>query len=60
MELIDLWVSIEQVLTPEEFTLFGLTYGGFKQWEIAQHIGITQQAVSYRLKKIRKKLQCCL
>lgn len=55
---IDLWVSIEQILTPEEFRVFEMRYR-FKmnQKQIAGEIGITQQAASKRMKKIKERLR---
>ena len=41
MELIDLWVSIEQVLTPEEFRLFEMRYKwGMTFQKIGETVGL--------------------
>jgi len=55
---IDLWVSIEQILTPEEFHIFEMRHK-FKmnQEQIAAEMEITQPAVFKRLSKIKKKLK---
>ena len=55
---IDLWVSIEQTLTPDEFRMVQMYYRWkMTQQQIADEEGVTQQAVSGRLEKIIKKLK---
>jgi len=55
---IDLWVSIEQILTPGEFRVFEMRHRGhMTQRQIAEEVGITKRAIYYRLEKINKKLQ---
>ena len=58
MELIDLWVSIEQVLTPEEFRIFKMTHRWkMSQEQIAEELGTAQKTVCMRYKKIIEKLR---
>ncbi|WP_418446271.1 sigma-70 family RNA polymerase sigma factor [Cloacibacillus evryensis] len=46
-----------RVLTPEELDLTQALLEGFKQREIAENLGVSQQAVAARLRKIRDKLK---
>lgn len=46
-----------RVLTPEELDLIQALLEGFKQREIAENLGVSQQAVAARLRKIRDKLK---
>lgn len=46
-----------RVLTPEELDLTQALLEGFKQREIAKNLGVSQQAVAARLRKIRDKLK---
>ena len=55
---IDLWVSIEQVLTPEEFRLFKMRYAWkMTQRQIAEGAGCCQKTISNHMKNIKQKLQ---
>ena len=47
---------IERALLPEEAILVQMLVDGYSQAEIAGSFGITQQAVSARVRKIRQKL----
>ena len=56
--IIDLWVSIEQILTPDEFRIFEMRHRGHMiQQQIADEIGIDQRTVGRRLKKMYKKIR---
>jgi len=58
---IDLWVSIEQILTPDEFRVFEMRYRfQMNQEQIAEIMQCTQQLISYHLPNILKKLQSLL
>ena len=46
-----------RVLTPEELDLTQALLEGFKQREIAENLGVSQQAVAARLRKIKDKLK---
>ena len=46
-----------RVLTPEELDLTQALLEGIKQREIAENLGVSQQAVAARLRKIRDKLK---
>ena len=48
---------LHRTLTEEELDLTQALLEGFTQGEIAKTQGITQQAVTKRLKKVRKKLK---
>ena len=50
------WAA-EGILPEGDVRVVRLLEAGFTQQEIAQHLGVTQQAVSYRVGRIRKKLQ---
>ena len=55
---VELWVSVEQSLTPQEYELIKLRYkGGYTQQDLAEYLGISQPAIVRRLKKILTKLQ---
>jgi len=57
-DLIDLWVSIEQILTPTEFKIFVMRYKyKMTQTQIAEKYKISHQAVCKRLQKVNKKLK---
>ena len=58
IEEVELWVSIEQILTFEEFELFEMKYKWkMTQRQIAEEVGCCRPWISKRLKRIRKKLQ---
>lgn len=58
MDLIDLWISIEQILDPKEYDILRRYYAiGEKQREIAKVFGVSQQTISRWLKKIREKIK---
>ena len=46
-----------RVLTPEELDLTQALLEGFKQREIAENLGVSQQAVAARLRKIKENLK---
>ena len=46
-----------RLLSPEELDLTQALIEGFTQREIAETLGISQQAVAARLRKIRDKLK---
>ena len=46
-----------RVLTPEELDLTQALLEAFKQREIAENLGVSQQAVTARLRKIKDKLK---
>ena len=49
--------TLERLLTREELDITQALVEGFTQAEIARGLGITQQAVAARVKKIRAKLR---
>ena len=49
--------TLERLLTREELDITQALVEGFTQAEIARGLGITQQAVAARVKKIRAKLK---
>ena len=49
--------TLERLLTREELDLTQALVEGLTQAEIARSLGITQQAVAARVKKIRAKLR---
>ena len=49
------WAA-EGILPEGDVRVLRLLEAGFTQQEIAQHLGVTQQAVSYRVGRIRRKL----
>ena len=53
----DLMIAIQQILTKREYALWYMDYCGWTQQEIALEYGVSQQAISRRLKKITKKLK---
>jgi len=53
----DLMIVIEEVLDKDEYELWYMEYCGFSQEEIADNYGVSQQAISKWLQKIREKLQ---
>ena len=54
---IDLWVSIEQILTSDEFWIFEMRYRGhMAQKHIAEETGLSQSAISNRLMRIKEKI----
>lgn len=55
-EAFELRELLAQVLTKEEFDLAQALVEGFTQQELAPLLGISQQAVSARVKRIREKL----
>ena len=55
---IDLWVSIEQILTPDEFRIFEMrNRGHMTQQQIADEIGVQQPTINEQLEKITKKVK---
>lgn len=52
--------ALARLLTPEELDLTQALTEGFTQREIAELAGVSQQAVSLRLKRIRDKLRTLL
>ena len=55
---IDLWVSIEQILTPDEFRIFEMRHRGhMTQQQIADEIGVQQPTINEQLEKITKKVK---
>ena len=57
---IELRATLARELTTEEYRLAQLLSEGNTQSEIAKELGVTQQAVAARLKKIRAKLKKAL
>ena len=49
--------TLERLLTREELDITQALREGFTQAEIARGLGVTQQAVAARVKKIRAKLR---
>ncbi|WP_346690760.1 ECF-type sigma factor [uncultured Cloacibacillus sp.] len=49
--------TLERLLTREELDITQALMEGFTQAEIARGLGVTQQAVAARVKKIRAKLR---
>ena len=49
--------TLERLLTSEELDITQALVEGFTQAEIAKGLGVTQQAVAARVKKIRAKLR---
>ena len=57
-DIIDLWISIEQILTVDEFRIFeGYHRGHMTQQQIAEEVGIDQRTVGRRLEKMYKKIR---
>ena len=57
-EAVDFWASVKLALTDEEFEIIEMRYQlNMTQEEIAEKVGISQQAVWKRLDKIFKKLR---
>ena len=53
---IDLWVSIEQILSAAEYRLFCAYHRDrMTQAQIAEEVGVSQRTISERLKKVNKK-----
>lgn len=58
IDLIDLWVSIEQVLTPEEFNIFKLRHKyNHTQEQMGEILGCSRWAVNRILSSIYAKLR---
>ena len=57
-DLIDLWVSIEQVLTPEEFNIFKLRHKyKHTQEQMGEILGCSRQTAFDALERIYAKLR---
>jgi len=57
---VELWLSVEQTLEPQEYELIWLYYKGkYMQKDLAEYLGINQSTVSRRIKIILKKLREC-
>ncbi len=55
--LTGLWVSIEQILEPDEYRIFRMHYQGYPQVEIGLTFGICQQWAGRKLEEIKEKLK---
>jgi len=50
-------ITIQQILTKQEYALWYMHYCGWTQAEIALEYGVSQKTISKKLKKINEKLK---